>query len=289
MDATRKEYDASQVQLAESRRQEAETKRRVASAETELKQTNAQLKSAKAEVSKVRGQSVASTIRLDKLRHENILMDSDTPLARIEIKGADAGQREALLRGALQSARQILADQLGLKTDDAAEAELANFIQNYPYAEPAQDAIVEIVTAANVVAGDSVPVKFRARPIKPLIAAGQLLLALHVTDEGMRIEPRGRKARTVTFKNGVTGDELVDALNIAGAEFDEAMEQLGFIPPAGLSPQELAQAVGQVAAQGDILLTHERPYVIQIAAKDSLKSTDWPLDVVINIFTEPGH
>jgi hypothetical protein len=280
------------VKEADDKRKEvAQLSAQKAQADRDLKSTNKELSSARSDLNKVRsdlrGSQALSAMKLDQLRSGDIILPKGTVLARVEIPAARAGDVIALTDAALDGVKLRLASELGAVLSADSHAALEQFALRYPYASPASDAIVVIQVKSNVFSKDSVPVEFIAVGVEKLLRAGELLLTLRIGDTGARITARGQTTHDVSYEQ-FDGKALENTLVRAADDYVSAMLALGFNPPSGMDDADLAAPVLQIAEMGGELLARERPYVIQVATKSDLTSAQWPSDVTLNVFKEPG-
>jgi hypothetical protein len=287
-DAARQDRDQAVTERNQAQGQLAETKRLQANAEAKLKETNTRLAQANSNLSAQRGQTTHTAMQLDQFKQGDIILPYNTLLAQTLVKAGDAAQVEALVGSSVENLRHQLDRELKLKLADDTPAKLHDFAAHYPYASPAADAIVHLTVASNTLAGQPVHLSFDASPVQPLVKGGSLLLTLRISDTGARIEALGHPADEVPFPDGVTQDNIQTALTATGQDFVDAMQDFGFIPPPGADAADLARGVLQIVKLGDKLLTHDRPYIIQVAAAHDLTNAEWPYDVKINVFKEPG-
>lgn len=293
-DAKRREVDELSASVQAKQQELAQKQAQAEKAERELSHTNSLLAGAKADLSKARsdlsvtlGTAANKARELDQLKQGDII-PKDAVLGRVVIPASQVAQRTELLDAELTRIKQRLAAELDTVLDPSSNGTLEKFSAAYPYADPPADGVVHIVVAANVLSGEPVPILFRAQSGERLLAAGELLLTLRVSDGGARITARGRPSREVPFSDGPSPEGMEEALVQCGDEFVAAMLELGFKRPEGTPDEELAGPVLAIAGLGRELFERERPYVVQLATTRALAADQWPEAVTVNVFKEPG-
>jgi hypothetical protein len=280
------DVQAKQRQADAAKRELGRAKAEMASVERNLKTSQRQLEKVRSDYLAERGKRVLTLIDLSNLKTGDILIPKGAPIYRTTVNAGDVANLEDTLRAAYTEAKRVVADE-ELVVDPKSEAALDQFIAGYPFADPPADAEVTITAAANVVKDDKVLLQFSAERIKPLLAAGDLLLTLRISDTGAQITLPGMGSHEVPYAEGLTAKAMEDTLVETGNRFVRAMQELGF-DPQGADPEVLAAPVLRIAELGSDLLTRERPYIIQLATQRDLTSAQWPAEVTVNVFKEPG-
>jgi hypothetical protein len=281
--AKQRQADAATKELGHAKAEMKTVQRDLAAAHKQLEATR------KAYLDE-RGKGVLTAIDLSKFKMGDVVLRKGTEIYRVQVNAGDIPALADKLQEAYAEAKRLVAD-ADLVVDPKSAAKLDEFIQTYEFGDPPADAVVSITVAANVIRwhdkGDTVQLEFSATKVKPLLQAGDLLLTLRISDTGARITVPGGGSHEVPYAEGLTSKAMEDTLVETGNQFVRAMQELGFDPPTG-DATVLAAPVLKIAELGSELLTRERPYIIQLATQHDLTSAQWPTDVTINVFKEPG-
>ena len=251
-------------------------------AQDNLSKANAEVQRAKAQKTKLDKDIAAYQARMDELRtlvgqarteaeQGDIVLLKGTVLSQVRIPKEKTSQLAVLLQRAMSNALDDLeAD--GLSLADGAEATADGFIENYPYSNGSQDALVVISAANNVFANGEVELAFEAVPLQVLVPPGEVVLDITLADGSATVKMAGLGERTVSVPAPLDLDGLEGFTVEVYRIFQQGALELGFIPDK--STGEVANPVLKLADISSELLNREPPVRLQFVTRAASTALD---------------